>query len=124
MTIQECYQQLGGDYAQVAQRLPSVGLVTRFITKFLSDTSYTELCQAMADGRRADAFRAAHTLKGVCSNLSFDRLLASAEKLTTLLRPESETIPDGAEALLEEVRQDYEVTTDAIRGYLSQSSGK
>ena len=124
MTIQECYQQLGGDYAQAATRLPSVSLVTRFISKFLDDGSYAELRQAMAEGRRADAFRAAHTLKGVCGNLSFDRLLASTATLTALLRPESDTIPEGADALLAQVEQDYAVTTGAIRAYLSQSTGK
>ena len=36
MTIQECYQKLGGDYAQVEKRLPSVSLIKRFITKFLT----------------------------------------------------------------------------------------
>ena len=124
MTIQECYQQLGGDYAQAATRLPSVSLVTRFISKFLDDGSYAELRQAMAEGRRADAFRAAHTLKGVCANLGFDRLLASTATLTALLRPESDTIPAGADALLAQVEQDYAVTTGAIRAYLSQSTGK
>ena len=58
MTIQECYQQLGGDYAQAATRLPSVSLVTRFIGKFLDDGSYAELRRAMAEGRRVP--RGAH----------------------------------------------------------------
>ncbi|MGN1251200.1 MAG: Hpt domain-containing protein [Candidatus Spyradocola sp.] len=124
MTIQECYQQLGGDYEQAAKRLPSVSLVTRFIGKFLDDGSYAELRRAMAAGDRAEAFRAAHTLKGVCGNLSFDRLLASTERLTALLRPEGETIPAGADALLAQVEQDYALTIGAIRAYLSQSTGK
>lgn len=93
MTIQECYQNLGGDYAQVETRLPSVSLVKRFITKFLDDGSFSELCRTMESGQRAEAFRAAHTLKGVCANLCFDRLLASASQLTELLRPETDTIP-------------------------------
>ena len=44
MTIQECYQKLGGDFAAVEARLPSVSLVVRFITKFLNDSSFSELC--------------------------------------------------------------------------------
>ena len=85
MTVQECYQNLGGDYSQVEKRLPSVSLIKRFITKFLDDGSFSELCQAMQAGQREQAFRAAHTLKGVCANLSFDRLGASASQLTELL---------------------------------------
>ena len=118
MTIQECYLQLGGDYAQAQKRLLSESLVRRFITKFLSDDSFAALCRAMEAGQRAEAFRAAHTLKGVCANLSFDRLFASASQLTELLRPEADAIPDGADALLETVRQDYELTVSTIRACL------
>ena len=118
MTIQECYQKLGGEFAQVEKRLPSVSLVRKFIIKFLDDDSFSKLCHAMQNGQREEAFRAAHTLKGVSANLAFSRLLASAGALTELLREEAETIPGGAAALLEEVKQDYEVTVSAIRAYL------
>ena len=118
MTIQECYQKLGGESAQVEKRLPSVGLVRKFIVKFLDDDSYSKLCLAMQNGQWEEAFRAAHTLKGVSANLGFSRLLASAGELTELLRAETETIPGRAAALLEEVKQDYELTVSVIRAYL------
>ena len=121
MTIQECYQEMGGDFAQVEKRLPSVSLVKKFITKFLDDSSFSELCQAMQEGDREKAFRAAHTLKGVSANLSFNKLLSSSSELTELLRPETDTIPEGAEGLLEEVKRDYELTVDAIRAYLDSA---
>ena len=119
MTIQECYCELGGDFAQVEKRLPSVSMVKRFITKFLDDGSFSQLCEAMEDGRREEAFRAAHTLKGVSANLGFDRLQASADKLTELLRPEGDTIPEGAGVLLEQIRRDHAATVGAIRAYLA-----
>ena len=118
MTIQECYQKLGGEFAQVEKRLPSVGLVRKFIVKFLDDDSYSNLCLAMQNGQREEAFRAAHTLKGVSANLGFSRLLASAGELTELLRAETESIPGRTAALLEEVKQDYELTVSVIRAYL------
>ena len=118
MTIQECYQQLGGDFTNIETRLPSISLVTKFITKFLNDSSFSELCQALERGQQEEAFRAAHTLKGVCANLCFDRLGASAGRLTELLRLEGSGIPEGAAPLLEEVRRDYGLTVDAIRAYL------
>ena len=119
MTIQECYQQLGGDFAKMQARLPSVSLITKFITKFLDDSCFSELCQALQNGLRKEAFRAAHTLKGVCANLSFDRLEASAGKLTELLRPEGDDIPEAAALLLDEVKSDYALTASAIRAYLN-----
>ena len=66
MTIQECYEKMGGDYAQVEKRLPSAALIQKFAAKFLDDASFSQLCAAMREGNRADAFRCAHTLKGVC----------------------------------------------------------
>ena len=121
MNIEECYHRLGGDYSQVLLRLPSGSLVKKFIIKFLDDGSFAGLCQAMSQGDRATAFREAHTLKGVCANLGFDRLMLSAGQLTELLRPESNTIPAGCEALMEEVRQDYDLTVSAIRACLSSA---
>lgn len=122
MTIQECYQSLDGNFAEVQQRLPSDRLIKRFITKFLDDGSYAELSQAMASGQREQAFRAAHTLKGVCANLSFTRLLTSVSALTDLLRQESDAISESAAAALTDVTRDYSQTISAIRAYLESES--
>ena len=119
MTIQECYQKLGGDYAQVEKRLPGIHLIRRFIAGFLDDGSYPELCRAMEQGQTEEAFRAAHTLKGVSADLGFDRLTASSGELTELLRGRTDGIPTEAVPLLDIVRQDYELTADAIRAYLN-----
>ena len=121
MTIQECYNAMGGDYAQIESRLPSAGLIKKFITKFLDDSSFSELCKAMKEGQREQAFRASHTLKGVSANLSFSRLLSSVMELTELLRPETDTIPEEAVLLLEEVRKDYELTVSSIRTCLDSA---
>lgn len=118
MTIEECYQALGGNYAEVRTRLPSARLVEKFVGKFLEDKSYETLCRQIAAGDRAEAFRAAHTLKGVCANLSFTRLFTSSAALTETLRPESSAIPAGALRELEEVCRDYQTTVEAIRRFL------
>ncbi len=118
MTIQECYRQLGGDFAQIEKELESATLVKRFIAKFLDDGSFSALCIAMEEGSRDKAFRAAHTLKGVSGSLSLTRLYSSASQLTELLRAEAETIPAGTEFLFEEVKRDYALTSSIIRAYL------
>lgn len=114
MTIEQCYEEMGGSYAEVCGRLPSQRLVEKFALKFLDDQSYAQLCQAMAAGNCADAFRAAHTLKGVAANLSFTRLRASSSDLTELLRNASAIVPEAASAL-DAVTRDYHLTVDAIR---------
>ena len=74
MTMQECYKAIGGNYEAVLGRLHSEALIQRFTLKFLEDQSYLQLKQALENKNYEDAFRSAHTLKGVCQKLSFDRL--------------------------------------------------
>ncbi|MBQ5333066.1 MAG: Hpt domain-containing protein [Oscillospiraceae bacterium] len=122
MTIQECYQQFGGDFDEVKNRLPSEILIKKFIAKFLDDSSFSDLHIAMEEGNREKAFSAAHTLKGVCSNLSITRLFLSASKLTELLRVGTESLPADADIFFEEVRRDYELTVSTIRSYLDDNN--
>ena len=37
MTIEQCYREMGGNYAEVCGRLPSQRLVVKFARKFLDD---------------------------------------------------------------------------------------
>lgn len=122
MTIQECYQQFGGDFDEVKKRLPNEILIKKYIAKFLDDSSFSDLCIAMEEGSRERSFRAVHTLKGVCSNLSLNKLMLSASKLTEILRANVEMIPEEAEPIFEEVRRDYELTVNAIRTYLDSDN--
>ena len=117
MTMEECYQELGGNYAGICKLLSNPSLIERFTARFLDDPSYYDLCREIENGNRQAAFRAAHTLKGVCANLSFTRLMETVSRLMEVLRPEADRIPDAAVALLEDVRQDYQHTVDAIRKY-------
>ena len=47
MTIQECYEAIGGNYKDVLGRLQSEALIRRFTLKFLEDQSYLQLKQAL-----------------------------------------------------------------------------
>ncbi len=114
MTLQDCYAALGGDYADVSARLRSDRLVQKFILKYLDDPSFDTLCSAMAEKNYEEAFRAAHTIKGVCQNLSFTRLLDSSSRLTEALR--GGYTPE-ADALAEQVRSDHLAVTAAIRAF-------
>ena len=111
MTLRDCYDRLGGDYDEVISRLRSERLVQKFVIKFLDDGSYDTLVRAVAEKNREEAFRAAHTIKGMCQNLSFTKLGRSADELTEALRNEWN---DGAPALLEAVSEDYRRVSAAI----------
>ena len=80
MTMQECYKAIVGNYEAVLGRLHSEALIQRFTLKFLEDQSYLQLKQTLENKNYEDAFRSAHTLKGVCHNLSFDRLYEVSDK--------------------------------------------
>lgn len=74
MTVKECYEQMGADYEDVLGRLRNEALIRKFAKKFLEDGSFQMLKDGLAKKDGEMAFRAAHTLKGVCQNLGFDNL--------------------------------------------------
>ena len=108
MTIQECYEQMGLNAESVLERLGSETILKKFVVKFLDDPSFQSLEEK--DGEKA--FRAAHTLKGICLNLGFDNLFKVSSDITEKLRGGS---PEGCEALFEAVEKEYEKTVNAIR---------
>ena len=107
MTLQECYAALGGDYEDAKGRLRSDRLVQKFVLKFLADGSFDLLCQSLEAGNYEEAFRASHTIKGMCQNLSFTQLQESSTQL-----------PEAA-PLVEQVKADYQKTAEAIRAFES-----
>lgn len=114
MTLKECYEALGGNYEEVIGRLRSERLVQKFTLKFLNDGSFKLLQESLEAEDFEEAFRASHTMKGICQNLSFNRLLASCSALTEELR-------DGkgpkADELAEQVAADYAQTVSAIQAF-------
>ena len=112
MTLKECYEAMEGNYEEVLGRLRSERLVQKFILKFLDDGSYELLRKSLETEDYKEAFRASHTIKGVCQNLSLNKLLDSSEKLTEALR--GGWTPEAA-GLAEQVAADYEQTVSAIK---------
>ncbi len=112
MTIQECYRQMGANYEDVLKRLYNEGMICRCTLMFLNDDSYPKLEQALKEGNVKEAFRAAHTLKGVCQNLGFTNLYQPAYELTEVLR--AGTL-EGTKELFDSVTCQYKITINAIR---------
>lgn len=117
MTLQECYAAMGGDYAGVTSRLPTERMVQKFVLKFLNDGSYDLLVRSMEAEDYAEAFRAAHTIKGMCQNLSFTVLGRSSSTLAEALR--NGYTPE-ADPLLEQVKADYASTAQAIQTFQAE----
>ncbi len=121
MTLKECYAAIGGDYGNVVARLHSEKLVQKFVLRFLDDPSYELFCTSMKEKNYEEAFRAAHTIKGICQNLSFTRLLESSSEMSEALRhgwtPEADTLMDRLTA-------DYQLTAEEIREYQKGCGGR
>lgn len=111
MTVKEVYDEINGDYTGVVHRLMDDNRVQRFLLKFLDDTSFNDLKDAIYRNNCDDAFRAAHTLKGVCQNLGITVLFESSDELTEHLRKGS---IEGSQELLSKVSEDYSNTIKAI----------
>lgn len=109
--MQEFYAAVGGDYNEAVSRMMGEAMLRRFLLKFPGDPSFDTLEQALFAGDRETAFRAAHTIKGLCLNFGFGKLRASSEALTEALRHE---MPANAAELFDAVRADYELTLDAV----------
>lgn len=112
MNIKECYEKMGADFNAVVGRLGSEALIKRFAFKFLDDTSFQSLKEGLEKGDGEQAFRAAHTLKGVCLNLGFDNLYKVSNEITEQLRGKDVS---GTEEMFKAVEEQYQITIDAIR---------
>lgn len=113
MTIQECYAQMGANYQEVLSRLYNEAMIRKFALLFLKDDSFQNLQDALGRADVKEAFRAAHTLKGVCQNLGFTNLYAPTYTITETLRAGQ---LEGTPEQFAEVARQYKITVDAIHG--------
>ncbi len=113
MTIQECYKEMGADYEEVQGRLRTEERIKKFVLKVLNDKSYNLLCDSIAQQNIEEAFRAAHTLKGISQNLSLTALYHSSSALSEKLK--AKEYDKEAEEMFEQLKKDYAKTVEAIQ---------
>lgn len=61
-------------------------LFLKFLLKFRDDQNYAGLTECLDQGNYEEAFKYAHTLKGVSANLGLDPVCGPVSALTELLR--------------------------------------
>lgn len=113
MSIEECYKKIGADYQDAVRRLGSQERVTKFLFLFAEDDSYAKLVRALREDQGKEAFRAAHSLKGICMNLSLTALLDPAQELAEELR--TGQITEAANALAEQVQKEYQTVLQWVK---------
>ena len=111
--LEQFYAAVGSDANDVIRRLGgSAALVERFLARFPADTSFQELNEALNSGAPETAFRAAHTLKGVCANLSLQNLFQKASAVTELLRGGD---LENARLAFPELEKEYHFTIEKMK---------
>lgn len=112
MTVQECYLAMQEDYDTVIKRMLDDARVKKFLFMFLRDETFNNLGVALDEKRYEDAFREAHTLKGLCQNMAFTDFFVPVNNLTELLRHGE--CSDEALEQFELVKAKYKVIRNAI----------
>lgn len=113
MDLKSFYSNVGGDYDVMMGRMGNKEeRIIKFLNKFMNDPSFENLKEALSTGNAEEAFRAAHTIKGVALNLELMDLQASSGRLTDILRDGE--IPAAAQEILAQVETDYQKATECI----------
>lgn len=113
MTLEECYTQMAADYQDVLRRMGKDSRIQRFLLMFLEDKSFPDLCRALETGDGPEAFRCAHSLKGISMNLALTALCASTAALTEDLR--NGQVSDRSRHLFGRVEADYRLAVASIQ---------
>ena len=111
------YNTIGSAAETVIERFGgNTEMARRFILKFAEDGSFENLTAALEENKTENAFRAAHTLKGICLNLGFDKLFEKASFVTELLRSGD---TDSAKKIFPGLKAEYDRVFDAINTLLN-----
>lgn len=122
MTIEELYERIGGDYAEAISRLRMDKLISKFVIKFLDDSTCRDLVECWRSGDVEGAFHAAHSAKGVCMNLALPKLAVPADAITEALRPGNDELraSTDVDALVNELEQAYQEAVEGIDAYKAE----
>ena len=105
----------GVDYDTTLERfMGKEDLYKKFLVKFLADENFNQLKLYMESENIEEAFKCAHTLKGLCGNLGFDNLLEEDAQIVEILRSGS---IEGVKELFEALSLKYYKLCDIIKKY-------
>ena len=103
MTVKEFYDNVGGSYVDVINRFGADNIISRFLKMLLKDNTIVEFKTAIAENNIEEAFRHAHTMKGLLSNLGLTSLYNKDFEIVEFLRKKDinyviPLVPDSVES--------------------------
>ena len=112
-TVKEKLMGLGVEVDEALHRLmDSEDLYVAVLKQFRDDSNLERLDRALSQGDVREAFEAAHTLKGVISNLGMEGMMKQLHPVVETLRSGS---MDGVADMLPDLRQIYDETKEIIK---------
>lgn len=118
MTVQECYIQMQGDYADVLKRLKTDERIIKFLEMFLQDKNYEELEKSVKLKAYSEVFKHSHDLKGMGLNLGLTGLYNTADVLCNAVRG-GEVTADIL-PLFDNVSREYHKTVELICNLINE----
>ncbi len=77
----------GADVASTLKRfMGNEAIYQKFLNRFLDDQNYSNLMRYLEEKNYGEAFKCAHTLKGVAANMGLIPIQKAASDITELLR--------------------------------------
>lgn len=112
MTVKECYEFFGGDYADAMSRLAKDERIAKYLRKLPDSRDFDEMNTNLAAGNWEDAFRNVHNLKGVSLNLGLTPLAEASSALCETVRHGAPTV--DITGMVSDVKAAYEKILAAI----------
>jgi HPt (histidine-containing phosphotransfer) domain-containing protein len=119
MTIQELYDQIGGNYDHAVQIMRMDKMISKYLLKLTDSDICDKLKEAAGSMDPGALFESAHAMKGVCANLGLDDLAAAVSEVTEEYRPGAgrKLSDDEVKIRLDEIFAKFEKTKAGIEEY-------
>ena len=119
MTLQELYQNIGGNYDQAIRVLRMDKLIDKHIRKFAKNGVVEKLLDAGSRKDPTEMFECAHAMKGVSANMGLGDLSDMASRIAEEYRAGNpRTMSDEeVDQILADIAARYERTVAGIHAY-------
>ncbi len=107
----------GADVENTVKRfMGNEAMYEKFLKKFVDNSNYTGLEENISSGNYGEAFKCAHTLKGVSANLGLDPIFKAASELTEEFRgkADEEVNRERVQEIWQELQRVYKVFVDLL----------
>lgn len=109
-------KQIGINTDSAVERfIGNEALYEKMLKKFLDDKTFPKLTEAVSEGNGQTALEASHTLKGICVNLSIEKLFELFSEQVVFMRADKW---DEAYAMMTDITENYSQRTETIKTWL------